>query len=199
MIDTLSDPAVVSSTRVSSGWTVDALLKRIASSTTPPFHALIDAGALITGAHFSNVEVAAFLLKQGLAHVEGVVYLNERGQQMILLRGGTIMDLRQCGLVSREAAREIGWQVTDIHSPTHQDPTRRFTYYDQAHCTGTDIKQGLRAVAAITVGKDNVLRGVGELILGVFLPLIHLPPRPLTITLHPSSHTSQTTRRVLGG
>lgn len=58
----------------------------------------------------SNFEVARLLLEAGLAHVEGVVYLDEDDRQMVLLRDEwRVMKIAQCG-VSLE---------------------KRFTFYDQ--------------------------------------------------------------------
>ena len=48
VLSTLSDRTVVSCQDMSSDWTVDTILKTIATAE-PPLHALIDAGALITG------------------------------------------------------------------------------------------------------------------------------------------------------
>ena len=49
------------SARVIRDWSVTSLLRSIARASDPPFHALIDVGALVTG--MSNQEVAAFLLR----------------------------------------------------------------------------------------------------------------------------------------
>ena len=48
MLHVLTDPAVVSVEIASPGWTVQSLLRHVASAT-PRHHALIDTGALITG------------------------------------------------------------------------------------------------------------------------------------------------------
>ena len=39
---------------------------------------------------------------------------------------------------------------------------KRFSFYDQVHTTGQDIKQALDAVAAITLGKDMTLRDFAQ-------------------------------------
>jgi hypothetical protein len=57
----LTSPHIVALKRVTEQWSVTSLLKCIATSTNPPFHALIDTGALITG--MSNVQVAHYLLQ----------------------------------------------------------------------------------------------------------------------------------------
>ncbi len=79
-----------------------------ASQADPPFHALIDTGALITG--MSNKGVAKYLLQSGLEGMKGVVYLDERDRQMVLLRDGLkVLKLAESGLGFGE----------------------RFTFYDQ--------------------------------------------------------------------
>ncbi|KAG1698490.1 hypothetical protein DVH05_015030 [Phytophthora capsici] len=119
-------------------WTARSLLLDIAHAQ-PPVHALIDTGALITG--FDNQEVAAFLLAELPAEMEGVVYLDEDDRQMILLRDHNApMPLVQCGL----------------------SPSKRFTFYDQVHTTGMDIKQFVNARAVVTLGKDMTFRDYAQ-------------------------------------
>ena len=48
MINYLTNPDIVSHEVVEEGWSVKSLLNKIATAN-PPFHALIDTGALITG------------------------------------------------------------------------------------------------------------------------------------------------------
>ncbi len=63
----------------------------------PPYHALIDTGALITG--MSNKSAAEYLLKAGLPDMKGVVFLDEEDRQMVLLRKGLkVVKLGDCGL-----------------------------------------------------------------------------------------------------
>lgn len=82
----------------------------------PPYHALIDSGALITG--MSNYEVAHYLLTKGLANFEGVVFLDEADRKVVLTRDGMrVVPLNQCGI----------------------DVTKRFAFYDQVHTTGMGI------------------------------------------------------------
>ncbi|GMF14309.1 unnamed protein product [Phytophthora lilii] len=119
-------------------WTARSLLLDIAHAQ-PPVHALIDTGALITG--FDNQEVAAFLLAELPPEMEGVVYLDEDDRQMILLRDHNApMPLVQCGL----------------------SPSKRFTFYDQVHTTGMDIKQCVNARAVVTLGKDMTFRDYAQ-------------------------------------
>ncbi|RHY32657.1 hypothetical protein DYB32_002374 [Aphanomyces invadans] len=119
-------------------WTATTLLHDIATSD-PPFHALIDTGALITG--MDNEQVARFLLSHLPMSMEGVVYLDTSDRQMILLRDhNAALPLIQCGL----------------------SPEKRFTFYDQVHTTGMDIKQGINARAVLTLGKDMTFRDYAQ-------------------------------------
>lgn len=56
MIHYLTDPAVASHRQLDTDWSVAGLLAEVAKSNDPPFHALIDGGALVTG--MTNLEVA---------------------------------------------------------------------------------------------------------------------------------------------
>ena len=66
----LTSPSIVRHVNVPSGWGVVSLLNYIATAE-PPFLALIDTGALITG--MSNKAVAEYMLSNGLADLKGVV------------------------------------------------------------------------------------------------------------------------------
>ena len=71
----------------------------------------------------------------------GCVYIDDSGEKMIVMRGTkTPQLLSQCG---------VPWD-------------KRFTFYDQIHTTGMDIKQDLQACAAITIGKDMTLRDFAQ-------------------------------------
>jgi hypothetical protein len=133
VVTTMTDEKVVSYS-VHENWTVRQLLKEIAEMS-PPAHALIDTGALITG--LSNRQVARYLLDHGLASFDGVVFLDRQDRQKILLRStGKVLPLNQCGV----------------------SISKRFTFYDQVHTTGMDIKQHLNAKAVLTLGKDMTFR-----------------------------------------
>ena len=54
------------------------------ANSSPPFHALIDTGALITG--MSNLSVAKHLLAVGLHDFDAVIFLDELDRKMTLLR-----------------------------------------------------------------------------------------------------------------
>jgi len=104
-----------------------------------PIHALIDTGALITG--MDNEEVADYLVRLLPEWMEGVVYLDKSDRQMVKLRGtGMSVQLAQCGI----------------------PPEKRFTFYDQVHTTGMDIKQFSSARAVLTLGKDMTFRDYAQ-------------------------------------
>lgn len=138
IVHTLCDPAVMSYS-IKRNWTVRSLLRDVATQS-PPLHALLDVGALITG--MTNREVAAYLLQAGLPTMQGCAYIDRSNKKMILLRAdpSTAVPLAQAGV-----ARHL-----------------RFSFYDQVHCTGMDIKQALQAKAAITLGKDMTLRDYSQ-------------------------------------
>ncbi|CAM9994812.1 unnamed protein product, partial [Hapterophycus canaliculatus] len=140
MVHYLTDPAVASHRMLGNDWSVAGLLGEVARSSDPPFHALIDGGALVTG--MTNLEVARHLLTVGLDGLEGVVYLDDLDRKMIVTRSGGMRPLL----------------LADCHVP----PDLRFTFYDQVHTTGMDIKQGLSAVAAVTLGKDMTFRDYAQ-------------------------------------
>ena len=123
-------------------WSVLGLLDDIAAAASSPdtrFHSLIDTGALITG--LDNHQVAAYLLSRGLDGFDGVVFLNRHDDAMILLRGGgPAIPLSQSGVAVE----------------------RRFSFYDQVHTTGIDLKHPLNATAALTLGKDMTWRDYAQ-------------------------------------
>eukprot|EP01012_Entosiphon_sulcatum_P007139 TRINITY_DN13559_c0_g1_i1.p1 TRINITY_DN13559_c0_g1~~TRINITY_DN13559_c0_g1_i1.p1 ORF type:complete len:4669 (-),score=764.85 TRINITY_DN13559_c0_g1_i1:3029-17035(-) len=138
MVHTLTSPDVMSFSVLEPAWSVKSILNRIAMAS-PPFHALIDTGALITG--MNNLQVAQYLLKVGLPTMEGVVFLDELDRKMILVRAtGRVMKLAECGI------------------PKH----RRFAFYDQVHTTGMDITHTPNAQAVLTLGKDMCFRDYSQ-------------------------------------
>ena len=139
MLRALTDPAVVTKRNLPSDWSVDSLVESVTRLQPVP-HALIDAGALITG--LGNEQVARRLL-DGLPadRYDGVVFLLQGGVKKILLRsGGAPMDLERCG-VPKE---------------------RRFSFYDQVHTTGTDIPQTATANAVLTLSADLIFRDYAQ-------------------------------------
>ena len=101
---------------------------------------MIDVGALVTG--LSNLAVARFMLEEGLVWAEGCVFLDEGDCQMVLLRKG--------------------WHVVPLARLAALDSSKRFTFYDQVHTTGMDIRQAPGATAALTLGKDMTLRDYAQ-------------------------------------
>lgn len=133
---------LASSTRTSleileNDWNVERLLQGVAkgSATKGRYHALIDTGALITG--MSNLDVAHYLLDHGLEDIGGVAFLNDLDQKLILLRDSKVV-----------------MKLSESRVPLD----KQFTYYDQIHTTGTDVKHCPEALAAVTVGKDTTWR-----------------------------------------
>ena len=140
VLHTLTDPRIVNVYYTEPGWSVESLLHHVATARSPPFHALIDTGALITGK--TNKQVAAFLLANGLGKwCDGVVFLDENDEKVILVKAtGRVLKLSQCGIALE----------------------KRFAFYDQIHTTGMDIKHTLTARAALTLGKDMVFRELAQ-------------------------------------
>ena len=141
VVRTLSVPSITSESPLSKDiteWNIDNFLTQIASGK-PKYNALIDTGALITGK--SNFEVAEYLIKNGLNDMDGCVYLDENDCKMVYKRGAIKpVPLSECGI----------------------SKSKRFTFYDQVHTTGMDIKQALSAVALLTLGKDMIFRDYAQ-------------------------------------
>ncbi|CCD20481.1 hypothetical protein, conserved, partial [Trypanosoma vivax Y486] len=134
VLSVLTDPAVVSVELLQPDWTPLHILDQIAAERSRPFHALIDAGALIT--NMDNETVARYLLDRLSPDLfDGVVFLDAMDRQMILQRSnGLMVPVVQSGVALN----------------------RRFTFFDQVHTTGTDVKQAASATAVVTLGKDLV-------------------------------------------
>lgn len=140
IIHFLTSESIVSSRFLNADWTVTKLLDDVATAD-PPFHVLLDCGALVTG--MSNYDVAKYLLLHGLpaSDFDGVVFLDHKDRKMILMRSGmTVVRLNQSGC----------------------PPHRRFSFYDQIHTTGMDIHQCIDARAALTLGKDMTFRDYAQ-------------------------------------
>jgi len=139
ILDYLMSESIVTSRLLNADWSVKNLLDGVATAN-PPFHVLLDCGALITG--MSNLDVAKFLLLNGLPEdFDGVVFLDHKDRKMILLRHGmNVVRLNQSGI----------------------PPHRRFSFYDQIHTTGMDIPQTINARAALTLGKDMTFRDYAQ-------------------------------------
>ena len=138
ILNFLTDESIMSSRLLSSDWSVMKILDDIAKAN-PPFHALLDCGALITG--MSNFDVAKYLIHLLPAQFDGVVFLDHADRKMMLMRHGmNVVRLNQAGI----------------------PPERRFSFYDQIHTTGMDIHQCIDARAAITLGKDMTFRDYAQ-------------------------------------
>ena len=86
MMRSLTDPNVVSKHVLSADWSPEGLITSVAKHEPTP-HALIDAGALVTG--LSNEQVASRLLSSLPADMfDGVVFLVQGGHKRIVLRSG---------------------------------------------------------------------------------------------------------------
>ena len=137
LITTLTDSNIVSY-QLLNNWSVRGLLNKVAQAD-PPFHALIDTGALITG--MDNLAVASYILHNGLRSMEGVVFLDSQDRKMILVRStGRVLKLEECGI------------------PVE----KRFAFYDQVHTTGIDISHAPNAQAVLTLGKDMTFRDFSQ-------------------------------------
>eukprot|EP01062_Namystynia_karyoxenos_P081246 TRINITY_DN888_c0_g3_i1.p1 TRINITY_DN888_c0_g3~~TRINITY_DN888_c0_g3_i1.p1 ORF type:complete len:5328 (+),score=1998.63 TRINITY_DN888_c0_g3_i1:108-15986(+) len=139
MLRVLTDRNVMSSVDVPEQWSAKSILRMISSGDHGIFHAMIDTGALVTG--MENEEVAEELLRFLPQWMKGVVFLDKLDRKMILLRSsGRTLPLHQAPI----------------------PPDSRFTFYDQYHTTGTDIKQAPSVRAAVTVSKDMVFRDYAQ-------------------------------------
>ena len=136
IVHTLTSP-LVTTAELKVQWSAKSLLRDVACAE-PPFHALIDTGAYIT--NMDNQEVAAYLLEYLPSWYEGVVFLNKQDRKMMMVRSGRLVDFAQCGIAEG----------------------RRFTFYDQIHTTGMDIKQAPTARAVVTIGKDMTFRDYAQ-------------------------------------
>jgi hypothetical protein len=138
IVSALTSDAVTSAELLPADWSPVVLLHRVATAN-PPYHALIDTGALIT--NMDNRDVAAYLMTHLPEQFDAVVYLDSSDRQMALLRANRLtVPVTQCGVPL----------------------ARRFTFFDQNHTTGTDVKQAQTAVAVVTIGKDMVFRDYAQ-------------------------------------
>ncbi|XP_018895940.2 uncharacterized protein [Bemisia tabaci] len=94
-------------------------------------HALIDAGALVTG--LSNSDVAKFLITHLPDTFVGILYFSDEGNKLtVQTRDGKISALQDCYL----------------------DKRFLFAYLDDIHTRGTDIQLPLNCHAILTIGMD---------------------------------------------
>ena len=117
---------------------VDSQLMAIAElqKTSPePFQAIIDTGALFKG--IANIDMARKILAMQPDRIKGVVFYDKDNKPAVLERKQDHpIPLRDCRLKEQE----------------------RFTYYDQIHTTGSDIKQSPDAKAFVTISPTLILR-----------------------------------------
>ena len=139
IIDFLTSELICRSRLLGGDWSVTKLLDDIATAN-PPFHVLLDCGALVTG--MSNYDVAKYLLTHGLpTELDGVVFLDHNDRKMILMRNDmNVVRMNQSGI----------------------PPHRRFSFYNQIHTTGMDIHQCIDARAALMLGKDMTFRDYAQ-------------------------------------
>ena len=142
IIRVLTSTDYVDCESIPSGWTVNSLLKNIAGSNSAnnQYQALIDTGAIITG--FSNEQVARLLLEYGLVGMDACVFVDGDDRRMLVDRNPNAPPVP----LDRSGVRI----------------EKRFTFYDQVHTTGMDIKQALDATAVVTLGKDMTLRDYSQ-------------------------------------
>jgi hypothetical protein len=138
VVRTLVNPNVVSCEKYSiSG--VDSTAQLLDCAGSGKFHAMVDNGALITG--LTNREIAYELIKRLPVEIfSAVVYIDDAGAKRVLLRG--------------EDPSAPPRALSDVNLPWN----RRFTFYDQVHTTGIDIKQAIDAKCLLTIGKGMILR-----------------------------------------
>lgn len=163
----LTSDSIMSSRLLGAEWSVTNVLDSIIKSD-PPFHVLIDTGALITG--MSNYEVARYLLTHGLSsEFDGVVFLDHRDRKMIVSISWNVLDTGfSIDLSTHYFVMPLSFQLlrqgmhvvrlAQAGVPNH----RRFSFYDQIHTTGMDIKQCIDARAVITLGKDMTFRDYAQ-------------------------------------
>lgn len=138
---------------------------------THKIHALIDVGALFKG--LGN-EMIARLLCRALGSrpgntVKHVLFYNQDNILCALpCRSGT-PSLGQGGIVETKGVKEVNENIDApiilagsdpklILQKIGSRPDECFTYYDQRHTTGTDIKQAFDAIGIVTVDRDTKMR-----------------------------------------
>lgn len=101
-------------------------------------NALIDAGGLVRG--ISRLDAAAQMSKSfqnDRPDIKGVIFYDESNELMVLEKG----------------------KIDPIlFSACSLDPSELFTFYDQKHTTGSNIKQKPDAQAIVTIGRHTILR-----------------------------------------
>ncbi|KAJ1454760.1 hypothetical protein M885DRAFT_521375, partial [Pelagophyceae sp. CCMP2097] len=144
VLSTLTCDDVCSLWLVGSDWSPTKLLDDIcATAVARGRHALIDAGALVTG--LSNHAVAAYLLARlDSSKYKAACFIDEIGEKKIITRSGP-------GASGPLALAAAGVAVEET-----------FTFYDQSHCTGMDIPQPALCSAVVTLSKDCSFRDAAQ-------------------------------------
>lgn len=133
-----------------SGLTLDGILKKYFSSLKDPsnVHALIDIGALFKD--YTNETVVTTIINQ-IKQIK-----DSRCKYILYYDDNNFLCARS---IFDNSIIPIGSSDHDvIKQKLGCDESEWFTYYDQAHTTGTDIKQALEARALVTFSKDSLLR-----------------------------------------
>lgn len=125
-----------------SDWSPLILLDAVAASGA---HALIDNGALVTG--FSNEEVARYLLSRLGLPFKAVCFLDDQDRKMVVAKA--------------EEGRSSGGKPVPLDAAGIK-MSERFTFYDQSHTTGMDIKQPTTCEAICTISKDTSWRDFAQ-------------------------------------
>ncbi len=141
----------------------EIITKRIVEhETSEKVHALIDVGALFKG--ISNFDIALVLAEKLQTRkdnkVRHILYFNEDNELCALPVGTPI---RKENVIIFPKSIVIGGTDKElILQKTGSTPDQCFTYYDQRHTTGTDIKQTPDAIGIVTVDDDTRARDLWQ-------------------------------------
>ena len=134
VLHTLLNPSILSLKRKRGAWVPKDLLKMV---LVDGYNALIDTGALITG--LDNSQVAKYIMQNDKhGRFDAAVFIDRTGERVFITKSNL------------DEPKKIGQCGVPL--------ARRFTFYDQAHVTGTDIKQATAARALATIGKGVIFR-----------------------------------------
>ncbi len=110
------------------------------------FNAFIDVGAFFKA--FTNAQVAEAVF-QTFTKIQAVIYYDERSNRTRFMKRGISA---QFELPSTD--------VEVLNELTKTELAERFTFYDQRHITGSDIRQHPTAKALLSVGPKVLLRDI---------------------------------------
>lgn len=101
--------------------------------------ALIDAGAYLRGvSNEAFVDQVMKRAKERGVPLEGVIYADEAAE------------------IVKKTSLDV--EALKIETAPETDLMKTFTLYDNARCVGADVKQGKKAVAAVTIGENTFIR-----------------------------------------